>query len=60
VLPDFFRRIGGLMDGVNDRERSTMLKLLEKVRSRKSAFGNGASRATETQSAARAARSVAA
>jgi len=59
VLPDFFRRIGGLMDGVNDRERSTMLKLLEKVRSRKNAFVNGALKATETHSAARAARSVA-
>jgi DNA-binding MarR family transcriptional regulator len=40
TLPDWFRRVGGLMDGLNDRERSTMLKLLEKVRARTSVFNN--------------------
>jgi MarR family transcriptional repressor of emrRAB len=38
VLPDFFRRVGDLMGGLNDRERVTMLKLLEKVRIRSRVF----------------------
>jgi DNA-binding MarR family transcriptional regulator len=36
VLPDWFRRVGDLMGGLTDKERVTMLKLLEKVRSRTS------------------------
>lgn len=42
VLPDWFRRVDELMEGLNDRERVTMLKLLEKVRSRAGVFSNGA------------------
>lgn len=38
VLPDWFRRVGELMDNLNDKERLSMLKLLEKVRSRTSVF----------------------
>jgi DNA-binding MarR family transcriptional regulator len=41
ILPDWFRRVDDLMDGLNDKERVTMLKLLEKVRSRTSVFSNG-------------------
>lgn len=42
VLPDWFRRVDDLMEGLNDRERVTLLKLLEKVRSRTPVFSNGA------------------
>ena len=38
ILPDWFRRVGDLMGGVNDKERATMLKSLEKVRSRREVF----------------------
>src|SRR5688572_29681943 len=34
ILPDWFRRVDELMQGINDKERVTMLKLLEKVRAR--------------------------
>ena len=34
ILPDLFRRLGLLMDGVNEREGRSMVKLLEKVRER--------------------------
>ena len=57
ILPDWFRRVGSLMSGVSDRERSTMLKLLDKVHSRKNVFVNGAQKAVETT--ARPVRSVA-
>ena len=36
ILPDWFRRVDELMQAINDKERVTMLKLLEKVRSRTS------------------------
>jgi DNA-binding MarR family transcriptional regulator len=45
ILPDWFRRVGDLMDGVSEKERVTMLKSLEKVRARTGAFVNGAHRA---------------
>jgi DNA-binding MarR family transcriptional regulator len=45
VLPDWFRRVDELMDGLNDKERTTMLKLLEKVRSRTHVFTNSAHKA---------------
>jgi DNA-binding MarR family transcriptional regulator len=45
ILPDFFRRIGDLMDGVTEKERVTMLKSLEKVRARTNVFVNGSHRA---------------
>jgi DNA-binding MarR family transcriptional regulator len=38
ILPDWFKRVGDLMGGVNDRERVNMLRLLEKVRERKDVF----------------------
>jgi DNA-binding MarR family transcriptional regulator len=41
ILPDWFRRVDDLMDGLNDKERVTMLKLLEKVRGRTHVFSNG-------------------
>lgn len=34
VLPDLFRRLGDLMNGVSDREGRSLVKLLEKVRER--------------------------
>ena len=34
VLPDLFRRLGQLMEGVTDKEGKSMVKLLEKVRER--------------------------
>ncbi|HTG44283.1 MAG TPA: MarR family transcriptional regulator, partial [Verrucomicrobiae bacterium] len=34
VLPDLFRRLGQLMDGVNEKESKNLVKLLEKVRGR--------------------------
>ena len=34
ILPDLFRRLGFLMDGVTDKEGRSMVKLLEKVRER--------------------------
>jgi len=45
VLPDWFRRVGDLMDGVSEKERVTMLKSLEKVRTRAGVFANGSQRA---------------
>lgn len=45
ILPDWFRRVGGLMEGLNDKERVTMLKSLEKVRSRTEVFSNGSQKA---------------
>ena len=45
ILPDLFRRIGELMDGLNEKERGVMLKSLEKVRSRTGSFANGAQKA---------------
>ena len=45
ILPDFFRRIGDLMDGATEKERLTMLKSLEKVRARTNVFVNGGQRA---------------
>lgn len=45
ILPDWFRRVGDLMDGVSEKERVTMLKSLEKVRARTNAFVNGSQRA---------------
>ena len=41
ILPDWFRRVDDLMDGLNEKERVTMLKLLEKVRGRTGVFTNG-------------------
>lgn len=38
ILPDWFRRVGDLMGGVNERERATMLKSLDKVHGRKDVF----------------------
>ena len=38
ILPDWFRRVGDLMSGVNDRERVSMLKSLEKVRAKSEVF----------------------
>lgn len=38
ILPDWFRRVDDLMDGLNDKERVTMLRLLEKVRTRTGVF----------------------
>lgn len=40
ILPDWFRRVDDLMDGLNDKERVTMLKLLEKVRARTGVFSS--------------------
>lgn len=45
ILPDWFRRLGELMDGVTEKERVTMLKSLEKVRARTGVFANGSQRA---------------
>lgn len=45
ILPDWFRRVGGLMEGLTDKERVTMLKSLEKVRSRTEVFSNGSQKA---------------
>jgi DNA-binding MarR family transcriptional regulator len=45
ILPDWFRRVGDLMDGVTEKERVTMLKSLEKVRARTNVFANGSQRA---------------
>ena len=45
ILPDWFRRVGELMDGVTDKERVTMLKSLEKVRASTAVFANGTRRA---------------
>jgi DNA-binding MarR family transcriptional regulator len=45
ILPDWFRRVGDLMDGVTEKERVTMLKSLEKVRARTEVFANGGQRA---------------
>src|SRR5688572_13872039 len=60
VLPDWFKRVGSLMEGVNDRERVAMLKLLEKVRSRRNVFTNGTQKVgLPAMSPARAARSIA-
>ncbi len=59
VLPDFFRRISSLMEGLNDRERVTMLKLLEKVRSRNTVFINGTQRVATNAHASARLRSVA-
>ena len=42
ILPDWFRRVDNLMDGLNDKERVTMLKLLEKVRTRTGVFSSSA------------------
>jgi DNA-binding MarR family transcriptional regulator len=45
ILPDWFRRVGDLMDGVTEKERVTMLKSLEKVRARAGVFTSGPQRA---------------
>src|SRR5687767_5385001 len=34
ILPDWFKRVDELMEGLIDKEKVTMLKLLEKVRAR--------------------------
>jgi len=39
VLPDLFRRLGELMEGVTDKEGRSLVKLLEKVRERIPALG---------------------
>ena len=62
ILPDFFKRVGSLMEGVNDRERGQMLKLLEKVHSRRGVFAPETQRTamgTAAQRNGRASRSVA-
>jgi DNA-binding MarR family transcriptional regulator len=59
ILPDWFKRVGSLMEGINDRERGTMLKLLEKVRSRKNAFSNGTHKVAEGHPGVRPVRSIA-
>lgn len=59
ILPDWFKRVASLMEGVSDRERGTMLKLLEKVRSRKSVLCNGAQKMDETNPGVRPMRSIA-
>jgi DNA-binding MarR family transcriptional regulator len=38
ILPDLFRRITELMAGLDDRERKTLLHLLEKVSDRTHVF----------------------
>ena len=38
ILPDWFRRVGELMDTLTDKERVTMLKSLDKVRGRTDVF----------------------
>src|SRR5687768_9359223 len=45
ILPDWFRRVGELMEGVTEKERVTMLKSLEKVRASTAVFVNGTRRA---------------
>jgi DNA-binding MarR family transcriptional regulator len=39
LLPDLFARLGQLMDGVNEKEGKSMVKLLEKVRERIEVLG---------------------
>ena len=40
ILPDWFRRVGELMEALTDKERLTMLKSLEKVRHRTGVFSS--------------------
>ena len=41
ILPDWFKRVDELMGDLNDKERTTLLKLLEKVRARTGVFDGG-------------------
>lgn len=45
VLPDLFRRIGELMEGINDRDRKTLIGLLDKVSLRTGAIKSSPQRA---------------
>src|SRR5688572_14116406 len=45
ILPDWFRRVSGLMEELSDKERVAMLKSLEKVRKRTDVFTNPAQKA---------------
>ena len=45
VLPDWFGRVGELMNRLSEKERAVMLKSLEKVHSRTEVFSNGTQKA---------------